>query len=252
MNEQKPRNDFRAQRALLQNRAVARLIELFAVDDLVNARREWYRLFPQLDREAQGHLIERLNAIGWQSQAIAGAFQADLRDLLAVRFPTPYSNLYRRYAFETDLSLPFVYSITRQESAFDPGAISSAGARGLMQLMPATARGVASRIKADRPDVDDLLDPVVNLHLGTHHLASLARRYDGHRALMAAAYNAGQHRADRWRRDAGGVPKDVWIERIPFHETRNYVKNVLAFNLVYSYLLGQPIPMLSVTERTIP
>ena len=252
MNEQKPRNDYRAQRALIQNRAVARLIELFAVDDVVNARREWYRLFPQLDREAQGHLIERLNAIGWQSQAIAGAFQADLRDLLTVRFPTPYSNLYRRYAFETDLSLSFVYSITRQESAFDPRAVSSAGARGLMQLMPGTARGVATRIRATRPDADDLFDPIVNLRLGTHHLASLARRYDGHRALMAAAYNAGQSRADRWRKDASGTPTDVWIESIPFLETRNYVKNVLAFNLVYSYLLDQPIPMLSVGERTIP
>ena len=253
MNEQKPRNNFRAQRALLLgNRAVARLIELFAVDDLVNARREWYRLFPQLDREAQGHLIERLNAIGWQSQAIAGAFQADLRDLLEVRFPTPYSNLYRRYSFETDLALSFVYSITRQESAFDPRAISSAGARGLMQLMPATARGVANRIRAVRPEAEDLLDPIVNLRLGTHHLASLARRYDGHRALIAAAYNAGQHRADRWRKDVAGIPTDVWIERIPFYETRNYVKNVLAFNLVYSYLLDQPIPMLAVNERTIP
>jgi soluble lytic murein transglycosylase len=90
------------------------------------------------------------------------------------------------------------------------------------------------------------------VELSGHHLARLMARYGNQRPLVAAAYNAGQYRVDRWIKDKSGTPIDVWIETIPFHETRNYVKNVLAFAQVYGHLLNSPVPMLHVHEATVP
>ena len=221
--------------------AVERMLELYAVDDLVNARREWNWMFDRFSAADQGALIHLAADIGWINQAIYGANRPALVDLVTLRFPTPYLHLYQRLAFQTDLPLPLLLAVTRKESAFNPRAVSRSGAVGLMQLMPPTARYTASKARLDQPSQRDLFDPVANIELGAHHLADLMDRYDGHRALVAAAYNAGPTRVAAWRKDRHNVPTDTWIESIPINETRDYVQAVLAFDLVYAHLLGESV-----------
>ena len=245
-------NDHAAQRALLTVPAVRRMLELFAVGDTANAVREWQYALKTLAEDRHQHLAELTLAMGWIDQAIAGAWEAELKDLVAVRFPTPYLGLYRRNAFEANLPASLLLAISRRESAFNPRARSPAGARGLMQLMPATSRLIADRIRDRRPNTEDLYRPDTNIRLGAHHLARLMDRYGRNRALVAAAYNAGEGRVERWLEDASGMSTPVWIERIPFRETRDYVKNVLFYHYVYRHRVGEPGPVLDTHERTIP
>ena len=233
--------------------AIARMLELYAVGDLVNARREWNWMFEKFSASDQGALIELAADIGWINQAIFGANRPELIDLVTLRFPTPYLHLYRRLAFQTDLPLSLLLAVTRKESAFNPRAVSPAGAVGLMQLMPLTARHTANQARLDPPSRRDLFDASENIELGAHYLAELMDRYDGHRALAAGAYNAGPGRVAGWRKERRDIPTDAWIEAIPFTETREYVQAVLAFDLVYSHLLGKPVStLLKPDEERVP
>lgn len=252
LNALPPRNDPSAERALLAVPTVRRMVELHAVGDLVNARREWRYAAATLDDSEQRLLVELTSRIGWIEQAIFGARDAELLDMVRFRFPTPYLSIYRRHATNVNLPVTLLLAVSRQESAFNPKAVSVAGARGLMQLMPSTARLIANRIRVGTPSSRDLVDPDANIHLASHHLAALMARHNGHRALVAAAYNAGEHRLKRWVKDAEGMPTDVWIERIPFRETRDYVKGVIAFNHIYDRLLGETPSVLADHERRIP
>ena len=228
----------------LDHPAVERMLELYAVGDVVNARREWNWMFDRFNAADQGALIELAADVGWTNQAIYGANRPELVDLVTLRFPTPYLHLYRRLAFQTDLPMPLLLAVTRKESAFNPRAVSPSGAVGLMQLMPPTARYTASKARLDQPTQRDLFDPVANIELGAHHLADLMDRYDGHRALVAAAYNAGPTRVAAWRKERRDMPTDAWIEAISISETRDYVQAVLAFDLVYAHLLGESVTRL--------
>ena len=245
-------NDHDARRALMTVPAVRRMVELFAVGDTVNAVREWQHALKSLTVDRHQHLVELTLGMGWIDQAIAGAWEAELKDLVAVRFPTPYLGLYRRSAFEANLNAAFLLAVSRRESAFNPRARSPTGARGLMQLMPATSRLIADRIRERRPNTDELYLPEINIRLGAHHLARLMDRYGRNRALVAAAYNAGEGRVARWLQGASGMATPVWIERIPFRDTRDYVKNVLFYHYVYRHKVGEPGPVLATHERTIP
>ena len=118
-------------------------------------------------------------------------------------------------------------------------ARSSAGALGPMQLMPATARQVARSLGAGRPSAAQVLEPKLNIQLGSRYLADLHRRYEDHPVLATAAYNAGPGNVARWLPSRGTVPAEVWIERIPFKETRGYVRRVLAYQAIYRYRLQQ-------------
>ena len=95
------------------------------------------------------------------------------------------------------------------------------------------------------PSTSRLHNPGLNIKLGSFHLSWLIKRYKGQTALAVAAYNAGERRVDRWTEGKKGLSLDVWIEQIPFKETRNYVKNVLAFRQVYAQLIGQPLPFVN-------
>lgn len=252
LNERGVQVSASVQQGLRRNPAVERLTELFAVGDLVNARREWYAIYDDLSLDDRRALVELASDIGWIEQAIIGASQAELTDHLALRFPTPFLDIYQRHAFATNLPVWFLFAVSRQESAFNPRARSPAGARGLMQLMGATARATAASVRLSRPSAADLYDPNTNVTLGAHHLAELMARYGNHRALVAAAYNAGAGRVNRWLRERPDMPTDVWIETIPFAETRGYVKSVLAFSHVYASRLGRQVAVLDAHERRVP
>ena len=96
-----------------------------------------------------------------------------------------------------------------------------------------------------------MLNPSTNIYIGSHHLLELIEEFDSH-VLAYAAYNAGSHRVDQWIKDASGMDIRVWIETIPFHETRNYVKNVIAFAQVYGQILNIPVPVLAENETVVP
>ena len=232
--------------------AVARTIELFAVGDEINGRREWFRIVPKMTPEEQQLAAYLIQDIGEISLAIRTANDAQLRDHLALRFPLAYQIPFRQTSHVTNVPVSFLIAFARQESAFDPVARSTANARGILQMLHSTARSAARRAGESSPTLSDLYDPEINIRLGGHHIAWLLKRYDQMLPLTAAAYNAGESRANRWIRDAAGWPMDVWIETIPFRETRDYVKNVLAFNQVYSHLLGDPMPMLRAHETHVP
>lgn len=251
LNPAPPRDDPAALVRLAARPEVARALELYAVGDTINARREWHALLPELDPEQLYDAARLAQQAGWLAQGIVIASAAPLRDSLELRFPRAYPLEFQRLSNATTVPQPFLLAVARQESAFDPQARSHANARGLMQLMHPTATIVAHRIGQTAPSTGDLYDPTVNIELGSHHLARLLDRYQDRRPLAAAAYNAGENRVDRWVKDGHGLDMDVWIEKIPFRETRNYVKNVLAFTQVYAQLTGVPIPMLTAREASV-
>jgi soluble lytic murein transglycosylase len=132
-----------------------------------------------------------------------------------------------------------LYGVLRQESLFRTDAASSAGALGIAQLTPATARETARRWKLPAPTRTDLFDPAINITLGAARVAELLERFDA-APVALGAYNAGETAAARWL-PPRTVDSDVWIENIPFNETRAYVRRVLWHSLVYRWLeTGQP------------
>jgi soluble lytic murein transglycosylase len=232
-----------------QAAAMMRISELFALEDIGNARRECTFMLPRLNASERTATAYLLAQIGWIYQSIMVANDADLRDDLTLRFPSPFLQLFRTASHATAVPLSFLYGVARQESAFAPVIRSPAGALGLMQLMPATAAATA-RAAGDRaPTPAELFHPDINIRVGSRHLADLLKIYDGNRVLTAAAYNAGAHRVDRWIRERPARPADVWIETIPFNETRDYVMNVLAFTYVYGQRLERPTEFLTASER---
>lgn len=155
-------------------------------------------------------------------------------DLLA--FPT--AAIPRKAKVQKDVGKPVVYAIARQESAFNPKAISSAGARGLLQLMPATARATAKKAGLSYSKGRLTSDAAYNATLGAAHLGELLDRFNGSYVLTFAAYNAGSSRSHKWIKEYGDPRKSRvdtidWIERIPFTETRNYVQRIMENLVIY-------------------
>lgn len=232
---------------------IARIFELYKLGEEDNAKEEWSWLLPRLeDNEAKHWIPYQIGQIGHPNHAIQAAFRADAVDLVETRFPMLYVDEFQRHTERTDIDLTVLLALARQESAFNPKAISPVGARGLMQLMPATARRTARNIRVPQPSLVGLMYAPTNIQIGTYHFRELLDEFDEHKVLAYAAYNAGSHRVKRWIKDASGMDTIAWIETIPFYETRNYVKNVLAFQQVYSSLLDTPTPMLAAHEKTIP
>jgi soluble lytic murein transglycosylase len=249
MNDQSNRPDEPTLATLRENAAMQRITEFYTLGDRTNARREWNALTARLEptqRAAAAHVIAEL---GWVDQSIMAANSAELHDDLSLRFPTPFTPLFAKESRASGVPISFLYGIARQESAFGANARSSAGALGLMQLMPATAAMTARNIGDPAPVTAALFKPEVNIRIASRHLAELLQRFDGNRVLVAAAYNAGPHRVDRWLRERPARPADIWIESIPFAETRDYVKNVMAFSYIYGQRLGHPTQFLDADER---
>ena len=148
-------------------------------------------------------------------------------------------------ASAAQISMNWAYGIARSESLFMRDIRSSAGAIGLMQLMPATGRSVARENNLPYSGLDTLTNPQANIQLGTIYLSQMAERYDGNRVLATAAYNAGPHRVDRWMPEQGSMDARIWIENIPFNETREYVRRVMAAETIFHWRLTGRISRLS-------
>jgi soluble lytic murein transglycosylase len=200
--------------------------------------------FTQLTRStlkpADWRLLSALaRDIGRNDLAIHVAKQALRKGVVLVEAGYPSSSLMKGLGPPPEI----IHAIIRQESAFDPKAVSHAGARGLMQLMPATARSVARRLKIRHSTRRLTADPRHNVNLGASYINGLLEDFDGSLILALAAYNAGPHRVRRWLRENGDprrldTPDTIdWIEQIPFKETRNYVQRVIENLPLYHHLL---------------
>ncbi len=228
--------------------AAARVVELLFVGEEYTARQELSHVAPRLAPEDSRILLKRVADMGWMSDAILNAMRGGAQDDLDLRFPLAYEHLYRQAATRSGVSLALLMGLSRQESLFRVDARSSAGARGLMQLMPSTAREVARRLGKSQPSTSDLYQPTLNIALGTKYLADQLANLNGNRALAAAAYNGGPHNLKKWLKAYGNQPLDLFIESIRFRETREYVKLVLSFSAVYTWKLGSEKPFLNASE----
>ena len=223
-----------------QSAAAARIRELEALDRGLEVRREWRRLTRDMESEELIAAAVVAQKRGWTNQAIFTLAKSGYWDDLGLRFPLLHRDLVLEQAGATGLDEAWIYAILRQESAFNPQALSHAGARGLMQLMPATAREIARSVGLPRPSQDDLYGPDLNITLGSNYLLKMKRRYAGNTVLATAAYNAGPGNVDRWLPEQPHSA-DIWVATIPFNETRGYVRRVLAYRLIYEYRIGKPI-----------
>lgn len=212
---------------------IARSLELYDMGRTTAARSEWAQTMLKLDEAhlQAAALIATQN--NWQSQAILTLTRADNQNNLDMRFPILYKSTIQREAKKQDLNPAWVYAIARRESAFLPDARSPVGARGLMQLMPYTAKHVAQKLKEPYKGTAQLTNPNLNIRLGSAYLNQVYHSNNKNIILATASYNAGPSRVKSWLPKRGSVDADIWIENIPFNETRNYVKAVLIYRMIY-------------------
>lgn len=207
----------------------------------VNARRIWWDTVKILSDDDIHAAAQLAHNWGWDQIAIFTIAKAKYWDDLELRFPLAYKDLVTKYAGERQLDPSMIYGLIRQESAFNHTARSPSGARGLMQIMPRTGKDIARMLKDRKWSVAKLNDPAVNVRYGTKYISKMMQRFDHSFALSAAAYNAGPHRVDTWLPRDKTMPADIWVESIPFDETRHYVKAVLEFAVIYQHRMHQQV-----------
>ena len=233
-----------------QQAAVARLREFYALDMQLEARRQAYTLKQTLSNRELQLLATLTYDWGWYNQTIAILGKAKYWDALDLRFPLLYNHDILKQSKVTGIDPSWLLGIARQESAFDPKARSHVGAMGLMQLMPKTGKLIAKLIHKPLKTTNELYDPSRNIQLGS---AYLRRMYDTHQqnpVLATASYNAGPHRIKRWLPD-NDLPTDIWIENIPFKETRRYTRSVLSYTAIFDYQRQQTITPISEHMPTV-
>lgn len=236
--------------AVAMQPALSRAIGLQRIGRGEFAAREWAALMKGLGDTERKMAIELAQKAGWYDRAtfFIGSQPEDLRHY-RLRFPLPYESRIREAAAAQQLDAAWVAAQTRAESSFMSDARSSADARGLMQILPGTGAEMAARLGRPWQGGNSLYDPDTNVELGTAYLRAMMERFEGLPYVAIAAYNAGPAPVLRWRAQHGDLAPDLWIETIPFKETRDYVARVLAFSVIYDWRLdGSARP---VTERML-
>lgn len=219
--------------------AFKRAKSLHKLNQTREARSELYYLIKNSNKEQQYIIMKLVSDWGWHAQTLRLSHHAEHKDDLDLRFPLAYYDIVMKNANKRKVDPALIYAIMRQESYFMEKAGSHAGAIGLMQLMPATAHKTSKQYRLKYSGREDLLNGKTNIKFGTAHLNKLHEQFKDHPILIIAAYNAGKRAVYRWMPKGKRVPADIWIETVPFHETRNYIKNVVAGYIVYQFRLGQ-------------
>lgn len=203
------------------------------------AKQAWLQLLQGGSFEQKLALADYALERDWYDLAVEATIQAKAWDYLSLRLPYAYANWFALHLEDKPIRQSFAMAIARQESAWNVQARSHANAIGLMQMLPSTAAATADYASLPYQNERDLLNPFRNIMLGTAHLAQLNEKYPNNRILIAAAYNAGASRVERWLTRANGkLAMDEFVASIPFYETRGYVQNVLAYDFYYQYLFG--------------
>jgi len=229
--------------AMLARPGIQMARELYLLGQITDARRQWQYTTHRMNNRDLAVAAVVASEWGWYDRAILTVAKSDFHDDLELRFPVLYRDLIEENAQRHGIDTSWVYGIVRQESAFVPDARSPVGALGLMQLMPATGRLTARKLRVPARSTHALLDIENNLRLGTGYLREMLDRYAGNQVLATASYNAGPNRIVEWLEGEDAMDAEVWIETIPYNETRNYVKNVLAYTAVYEHRLNQQQPV---------
>ena len=226
--------------------------ELLEAGQTGHAYNEWKYLTAGFDSKKLQIAAYIAHQWDWYHTAIFTVARAKHYDDLQLRFPQPYDDIVSMNAKRFSLTPEYVYGVMRQESAMNSIAKSHAGARGLMQLMPATAKDVAKSLKIKSPNRTALLQPKVNVQLGSKYLRSMLDRYDNQQVLATASYNAGPHRVKRWLPPSEKMSADVWVDTIPYDETRKYVRRVMAYSTVYEWKMAHKITRLQSRMPPVP
>lgn len=230
--------------------AIQRFHELAQLERTALARVEWFRALDKMSEHeiiAAAKLAQKMKLHDF---AILSMSKAKFKNDVYLRFPLAHHHTIVNHAKKHNLDPAWVFAVARQESAFYTHSISHAGARGLMQLLPTTASELAKYNQITYQSADSLHTPLTNVQLGTIYLKSLKKQMHNHAILATASYNAGPNRILRWL-PSEPLEADIWIETIPYHETREYVKNVLTFTSIYRHRLGTP-SSLTLVMKPIP
>lgn len=230
---------------------IKRIEALFDAEARYEARLEWMYLLESLDDPSRIVAAQYALLKGWYDLTVLAADKTSRTHNFELRYPTPYRDYLQKASKARAIDEAWVYGIIRQESRFMHYAKSSVGAGGLMQVMPATAKWIAKKLGWSSYNDGMLHDIDTNVNLGTYYMRYTLDTFNGQEAMATAAYNAGPSRARRW---AANTPLEgaIYAETIPFGETRNYVKKVLANAHMYAPRLGLPVITLKKRLGTIP
>lgn len=216
-----------------KSKAWLRAIELRKLRRYSQARREWNAWLDNITDQETLIAAKLAYDNGWFDRAIFALPQVGYMDDVDLRFPLAYQDEVRKHAKTYKLDPAFTFAIARRESSFMHDAYSDAGAVGLMQVLPSTVKFITKK----RVKSQSLFNAEKNLGYGTRYLSYLMKETDNNPVLTTASYNAGIFRVKKWVRYA--QPADIWIETIPFKETREYVKSVMAYRQIYIKQLGR-------------
>jgi soluble lytic murein transglycosylase len=230
---------------------IQRAVKLAALDMRAESRREWIAAVAGQDDEGLLLAADYARRVGLYDRAINTAERTLTRHDYTMRYMTPWRTEFGAAARDQNIDEELLYAIARQESRFAPDIISSAGAVGIMQLMPGTARWVAKQLARDDYTSARIAQIDLNTQFGAYYFKYWHERLDRMPALAAAAYNAGPSRAQSWRPSLAPLEGAIWVETIPFNETRDYVKKVLANAMLYANALNRPYVSLSTRLGTI-
>ncbi len=225
--------------AVMAQPGIQRALTLYRMELDGDAAKEWAWAVRQFNDRQLLAAAEIAQRNGFYERAIDTAERTLLLHDFGLRFPTPYRAELQDHVRENNLDEAWVYGLMRQESRFITHAKSSVGAAGLMQIMPTTARWAAHRLGMKGYRTAKIHELETNLTIGTYYLKTVLSQLDNNPVLASAAYNAGPARAQQWR---GDIPLEgaIYIETIPFDETRDYVKKVMSNTVYYAELFGQP------------
>jgi len=230
---------------------IVRAQKLYHLGLVGSARNEWEQALAKMSREEMLAAGKLADAWGWENRALFTLARANYFDDLSIRFPLRFNETVLKEAKRRALDPAWIYAVVRQESAMMPHAQSPVGALGLMQLMPATSRDIARELQLAEPNRHQLLKPETNIHFGSYYLRQNLKEFDDNPVLATAAYNAGPHRIRKWYPKQGVMDADIWVDTIPFDETREYVRMVMAYSVFYDQRLDKPVKRLSERMRPI-
>ena len=219
--------------------AAKRAFEFYSLGRYLEARSEWNFLLTQLNNREKLVIAKVANENQWFDRTIFTLANVGYLDDVDLRFPKAFDTEINHHATKQEIAPSWAFAIARRESSFMTDAHSPVGAKGLMQLMPNTAKALVASKKKSKINSRYLLNADNNIQLGTKYLKILLDKNKGNQVLATASYNAGPYRVSRWIKNSKAVPADIWIETIPYKETRNYVKSVLAYQEIYQHKPGQ-------------
>jgi len=212
--------------------------ELFALDMITEARKEWIIGYQKLSTGERRALADLAYQKGWYNKVSAIMGALGLWKNYKMRYPLAYKSEITKLANKHQLLPQWIMSIITQESAWQTDAISSADARGLMQLIDATAKRLSKKLGLKYTGKPQLHDADFNLQLGIFYQRELFDRFNNHPLLALSSYNAGESKADDWLNGFPTAP-DIWAETIPYRETRGYITKILTNITIYDWLINK-------------